>query len=168
MNVELQLEEGDSANPRSPLPEAMEKALKEILPAMIVEVRPELDVKESVEVSLLFVDPAAMADLNGRYRQIGEATDVLSFPQWEDEKGRFLPPDWPLLPLGDVVVCCDVVRREAQARNVPFLSEVLLVIFHGVLHLLGLDHGTAEEEALMWEIQERYRDRVLALVERGA
>lgn len=163
MNVELQLGEGDPANPRSPLSEAMEKVLGDLLAAMLVEVRPELSANERVEISLTFVDEAEMAELNGRYRQIEGATDVLSFPQWEATAGRFLPPSWPLLPLGDVVVCPDVVRREAQLRNAPFISEILLVIFHGVLHLLGLDHGAAEEEALMWEIQERYRDRALAL-----
>ncbi len=168
MNVELQLGEGDPADPRSPLPETLRGPLAEVLGEMIVEIHPELEGRDIIEISLAFVTADEMAELNGRYRGIEETTDVLSFAQWEDEEAAFRPPDWPVLPLGDVIICDDVVRRGAEERSLPILQERVLVIVHGALHLLGLDHGCDEEETLMWEIQDRYRDKVLARLKEGA
>jgi probable rRNA maturation factor len=93
--------------------------------------------------------------LNGRYRNLDEATDVLSFPLWEED-GRFAPPAlWESVPLGDVVVSPDFVRRNAERENIGYNSEMARIVAHGVLHLVGYDHDTEENRREMWALQER-------------
>lgn len=110
------------------------------------------------EVSLSFVSDDEMRELNARYRGIDEPTDVLSFPLWE-EGGRFCPPDgWDDLPLGDVVIAPGFVRHEAEAGDRSFERDMVLMVMHGTLHLIGLDHADAEGEVLMTGAQERMRE----------
>lgn len=96
-------------------------------------------------------DDEEMADLNERFRGIGEPTDVLSFPMREGEFGDIAPH-----MLGDVVISVDTAQAMAQRAQCS-LDEVLdLLLIHGILHLLGHDHGEPEEarsmEALTWQL----------------
>lgn len=92
-----------------------------------------------------------MADLNERFRGVDEPTDVLSFPMREGEFGEIAPH-----MLGDVVICVDTAQAMAQTARCT-LDEVLdLLLIHGILHLLGYDHGEPEEarsmESLTWQL----------------
>ena len=108
------------------------------------------------ELSLSFVGAEQMAEINKEYRDIDSPTDVLSFAMWENGDGAFAPPaDWEILPLGDIVVCLDEVAKNARENGKSVESEMALVIFHGFLHLIGLDHAEEDEKAAMWERQER-------------
>ena len=125
--------------------------------------------KEDVEVSLLFVDEATIAELHERFLGIAGPTDVLAFPIDEEPElggrspdeggtgpGGGLPSDEgdaPLL-LGDVVICPTVAERNAREHAVAFDDEVALLVVHGLLHLLGMDHGE-EVEAESMERRER-------------
>jgi probable rRNA maturation factor len=106
-----------------------------------------------LSVSLSFVPPVDIRGLNARFRGLDEETDVLSFPLWEEE-GLFSPPEWDDLPLGDVVVSPACVSSSAGMANMDYNSEIILVIVHGVLHLLGFDHDTEERRREMWREQE--------------
>lgn len=99
------------------------------------------------ELTVVLTDDAQLRQLNREYLGVDSATDVLSFPASE------LDPDTGRAYLGDVVI--SVPRAEAQARasGHPLASEVQLLVVHGVLHLLGHDHGQAEERARMWTAQ---------------
>lgn len=98
-------------------------------------------------VSLSFVSDDEIRRLNAEYRDIDEATDVLSFPLFEDEHGNFVPPsDWEEIPLGDVVVAPGSVREEGASDE--------LMIVHGTLHLIGFDHDEPEREERMFRAQE--------------
>jgi probable rRNA maturation factor len=116
-------------------------------------------------VSLSAVSPEDIAALNFRYRKLDEPTDVLSFPLWEED-GRFVPPQWDSIPLGDVVVCPGIVRRNAERENIGYNSEMARMIIHGVLHLIGFDHDTDGARREMWDMQEsvlgKYAERVRA------
>jgi probable rRNA maturation factor len=115
---------------------------------------------------LLFVDEDAIAALNERFLERAGPTDVLSFPLEEDpvSPGRFPDmggtgpgadlDDEPPLLLGDVVVCPAVAERNATARSVPYDDEIALLVVHGILHLLGMDHE-ADAEAEAMEALER-------------
>lgn len=99
---------------------------------------------EETDVSLTvrITDEAEIADLNARYREVPQATNVLSFPM-----------DLPLAitpwPLGDVVLCAPIVLREARAQGKPETAHWAHLTVHGVLHLLGHDHqGQAEAELM--------------------
>ena len=119
------------------------------------------------ELSMLFVDETAIADLNKRFLGKEGPTDVLAFPIDEEpaESGRFPdsggtgpgftgdPEEVPTL-LGDVVICPAVAHRNAPEHAGTFDDELALLVVHGVLHLLGLDH-IDDEEAEEMEGRER-------------
>jgi probable rRNA maturation factor len=98
-----------------------------------------------VELSVSFVEAAEMEDLHVRYMDEPGPTDVLSFPQDDDEEGTRV--------LGDVVIA-----PEIAARNNPDdpEAELRLLLVHGILHLLGYNHEEDVEKAEMWARQERY------------
>jgi probable rRNA maturation factor len=99
-----------------------------------------------VELSVSFVDDAEIEDLHVRYMGEPGPTDVLSFPLDDvDENGRRL--------LGDVVIAPAVAACNDSADPD---GELRLLLVHGILHLLGFDHGTDREKAEMWARQERY------------
>jgi probable rRNA maturation factor len=109
-----------------------------------------------------------MADLNKRFRNEEGPTDVLAFPIDEDavESGRSPdsggtgpgastsePPTVPLV-LGDVVVCPRVAARNAPGHAGTYDDELALLVVHGILHLLGMDH-VDDAEAKAMERRER-------------
>ncbi len=103
-------------------------------------------VPSTVELSMLFVDEEAMAQLNQRFRGKEGPTDVLSFPL--DEPGDDSPWQAPSL-LGDVVICPTVARRNAAEHRRSYEDELALLVVHGTLHLLGMDHLDDEQAAAM-------------------
>ena len=124
-------------------------------------------VRGETEVSLLFVDEAAIADLNGRFLGKDGPTDVLAFPIDEEpaDSGRSPdsggtgpgfsaePEEAPTL-LGDVVICPAVAFRNAPEHAGTYDDEIALLVVHGLLHLLGLDHEDSDEAEAM-EAKER-------------
>ena len=100
----------------------------------------DLPQAEIYELSLLFVDDCRMTELNNRYRQKNQPTDVLAFAALENE--LVLPPSalTDSLSLGDIVISLDTAFRQAQERNHSLIKEVAWLASHGLLHLLGWDH----------------------------
>jgi probable rRNA maturation factor len=129
-------------------------------------------VRGDSELSLRFVDEATIADLNERFLGGSGPTDVLAFPIDGGEvveSGRFpdagssgpdRPPteatEVPLL-LGDVLVCPAVAERNAPTHAGTYEDEVALLVVHGVLHVLGMDHADDAEAAAM---QAREREHL--------
>lgn len=132
------------------------------------EVLSSEDAPSGTEVSIICVDEDAMRSLSRRFLGIDESTDVLAFPidgEMEEETvetapgGRVIwPEDGPVI-LGDVVICPAVTRRYAQETRQRFEEEIDLVVVHGLLHLLGYDHATEEEQAVMDERQRSLLER---------
>jgi probable rRNA maturation factor len=98
----------------------------------------ELGVEEA-EVSLTIGGDELMRELNLKYRSVPDTTDVLSFPFCEGES--FISPPDGVLYLGEVVVSYPQAKKQAQEYRHSFQRELSLLIVHGVLHLLGYDHG---------------------------
>ena len=131
----------------------------------------EEGVRGDAELSMLFVDEPAMADLNKRFLRREGPTDVLAFPIDEEpvEGGRSPdsggtgpgftgePDDLPTL-LGDVVICPAVAFRNASQREGTYDDEVALLVVHGVLHLLGMDHEVDSDA----EVMEQREQELLA------
>jgi len=104
---------------------------------------------DETELSVLFCDDEYMSELNGHYRKVKGPTDVLSF---ECEEVPGVSP----APLGDIVISLETVEQHC-AGNTPLMrDEVKLLICHGVLHLLGYDHGTRKEKDEMQSLQSSY------------
>jgi probable rRNA maturation factor len=118
-----------------------------------------------VTVALTFVTDDEMKILNEKYRGIGESTDVLSFPLWE-EGGRFVPPaSWSELPLGDVVVSPNFVRANARREDIGYNIEMARTVIHGILHLVGFGHDTGRRRDEMWNLQEDILKKYLLRLE---
>ena len=89
------------------------------------------------EVSILLTGDDEIADLNRRFRNLDEPTDVLTFPS-----------DSPLV-LGDVAISLPYAERQAQARGIPLEDELVFLTVHGALHLLGFDDETEQDKRVM-------------------
>lgn len=100
------------------------------------------------EVSVSFVNDAAIRALNHQYRGQDEPTDVLSFPQDD------LPPGLPPI-LGDIVISLDRAVEQAAEYGHELKREVLYLAIHGFLHLIGYDHQTEAERAVMRDREEK-------------
>ncbi|MDQ3979313.1 MAG: rRNA maturation RNase YbeY [Actinomycetota bacterium] len=131
-------------------------------------------VRGDAELSMLFVDEKAMAELNLRFLGRQGSTDVLAFPIDDDvyEGGRLPdslgpagpaddiePSDLPTL-LGDIVVCPAVARRNAPTHAGTYEDEMALLVVHGILHLLGMDHADEEEATVMERREQELLDRL--------
>lgn len=120
-------------------------------------------IRGAAELSVLFVDETSMGELNLRFMGNDGPTDVLAFPldddfvspgRWPDSsttgpavnRGELVDP--PLL-LGDVVICPAVAARNAPEHAGSYDDELALLVVHGILHVLGMDHADPEEEAAM-------------------
>lgn len=137
---------------------ALERAIGELYD----DVWPQWCSLRSIQISVQLLDELEMAEINKRYRDVEGPTDVLTFPLCEQD-GKFLPDmKAQLLMLGDILLCPEVVRRNATEHGCPDYSELFLVLFHGSLHLLAWDHDTPEREKKMWDVQQRCRDRFLS------
>ena len=106
-------------------------------------VQPQSD---EVEMTVRIVDEAESHELNLNYRAKDRPTNVLSFP--------FECPDEVELPLlGDLVICRQVVEREAQEQDKPVMAHWAHMVVHGSLHLLGYDHIEDDEAEEMESLE---------------
>ncbi len=94
--------------------------------------------KSQHELLVRLVDKAEIQSLNKTYRHQDKPTNVLSFPS-------DLPVEITEQILGDVVICLEVVDKEARAQNKTFANHLIHMAIHGTLHLLGFDHIDAKE-----------------------
>lgn len=107
-------------------------------------------VPEDMELSLLLVDEDTIAALNAQHLDKTGPTDVLAFPI--DEPGES-PPDVPAI-LGDVVLCPSVAVAQAPRFGRSAHAELQLLTVHGILHLLGMDHGDPDQEREMFGLTD--------------
>ena len=94
------------------------------------------------ELSILLADDKKIRTLNKQYRGQDRATDVLSFSQNEGEENK---PNSHVM--GDVVISTVTAKRQAAEHGLTLEEEIVLLLIHGILHLLGFDHERSNEEA---------------------
>ena len=103
-------------------------------------------------ISVTFLGPTAMRQLNRRHKKHDRTTDVLSF--------ALAMPDGRLA--GDIYVCRAVAAVQAREAGTGLREELVRLVVHGVLHVLGHDHPERHRErSAMWRTQEKYVRRVL-------
>ena len=100
------------------------------------------------EISVALADDAVLRDLNARYRGQDRPTDVLSFSDGA-VTGPGTDPATPPVLLGDVVISYERASTDALAAGLPLAERLSHLVVHGVLHLLGHDHGAEAEAAIM-------------------
>ncbi len=102
---------------------------------------------QSGEITFILCDDEFIHLYNKEYHGVDKPTDVLSFPSDE------VDPESNKVYLGDILISLDHAQTQADEAHHPLVEEVAMLAVHGVLHLLGYDHSTAEEKAKMWQLQ---------------
>lgn len=122
-------------------------------------------IDEKCEINLMFVDNEQIRQINNEQRNIDSATDVLSFPMLNAKNGEITVSDADYfegyLILGDIVISLERASEQAEEFGHSFLREVGFLTCHSVLHLLGYDHETDDDRAIMRKKEEE----VLSLLE---
>ena len=99
------------------------------------------------EISVTFTDNEGIRELNRKFRGIDRATDVLSFPLFDYEGESEEPPVDELKGmLGDIVLSLEQATHQAEEYGHSFAREAAFLTVHSMLHLLGYDHETSEED----------------------
>lgn len=119
--------------------------LKETVPRTTLRRWVQAALFAPAELTLRFVDADEGQTLNRAYRSKDYATNVLTFAYTEDEDAE--------LAQADIVLCTDVVLREAKEQNIPVAAHTAHLVVHGVLHAQGYDHETDEEAAEMEQLE---------------
>lgn len=99
------------------------------------------------EISLVMVGNEQIRELNRQYLGIDAPTDVLSFPAGD------INPESGNIFLGDILIAFPYVQVQAETANHGLGDELQVLMVHGILHLLGYDHGEEAERIRMWKMQ---------------
>ncbi|HOA40832.1 MAG: rRNA maturation RNase YbeY [Halanaerobiales bacterium] len=122
--------------------EDLEKLLQDI-----ADITAVMEGYKEGEISFALVDNEQIQELNKEYRGIDEPTDVLSFPMDEEI--------W-----GDIIISTEKVLSQAEEYGHSLERELGFLAVHGILHLLGYDHQSAEEEAVMRLKEEKVLNKL--------
>ncbi|PKK86715.1 MAG: rRNA maturation RNase YbeY [Tenericutes bacterium HGW-Tenericutes-8] len=101
-----------------------------------------LSIEEPHEMNIIFLTNEAIRKMNHDYRNIDKVTDVISFPDQEEDY------------IGDIFISLEKATEQAMDYNHSIEREIGFLSVHGYLHLLGYDHHTEAEEKVMVEKQE--------------
>lgn len=102
---------------------------------------------QDADLSIVFCDNRYIQELNAQFRDFNQATDVLSFPSDE------VDPDSGKRYLGDIVISYPQAFKQAEEAGNPLISEISMLVIHGILHLRGYDHTTPADKSEMWKQQ---------------
>jgi len=109
---------------------------------------------ENAIFNIIIVDEETIQNINREYRGKDSITDVISFALEDDES--FIETDFRIL--GDIYICLNRAKSQAKEYEHSFLREISFLTIHGLLHLLGYDHMTLEDEKVMFTLQEMILD----------
>ena len=104
--------------------------------------------KNNAEISVTFTDNEGIRKLNREFRGLDKPTDVLSFPLTDYEAVNVPCADEICGSLGDVVLSLERAKEQADEYGHSFDREIAFLVVHSMLHLLGYDHETGEEDEL--------------------
>lgn len=114
----------------------------------------ELPEDTIVMFSLNMCDEAEITQLNSDYRNKNVPTDVISLAFYQNLRGESY--FFPCLELGDIFICYEVALRQALESGISLEQEMIHLMIHGFLHLMGYDHELSEiEETIMFQLEEK-------------
>ena len=115
-----------------------------------------LDVKENYEIDVSLVDDETIHQINRDYRNVDRVTDVISFAFNDDKNPNDQINSLEVQKmLGEILICLPQAKRQAAEIGNTLERELSFLFTHGLLHLLGYDHMTPEDEAIMFPLQEK-------------
>lgn len=112
----------------------------------------ELSLQDDISLSVIFVRAQAMHDMNFEYRQIDRPTDVISFALLDKKDTYEIQEEG--CELGDIFINVEAIITQAKEYKHSIRREVCFLFTHGLLHLLGYDHMTNEDEKVMFDLQD--------------
>lgn len=124
---------------------------EETLTRLVAFAFDRMKVSQNTELSVALVSEQEMERIHLQWMDLPGPTDVMSFPMDELTPGTEDQPAEGML--GDIILCPTVAARQGREAGHSTLDEMCLLTVHGILHCLGYDHATAEEEAEMFGIQ---------------
>ncbi len=147
----------------------LEKALELLISKEYIDsALSDSDAEISVDVRLVGED--AIRKLNAEYREKDRVTDVLSFPILDMMDGKLsdklMPYDFSyveekkILPIGDVVICPEKAKKQAEEYGHSMLREMVFLAVHSFLHLLGFDHENGRDEDIMFSKQDEIMNEI--------
>lgn len=150
MNIEFEIEElSDTAS--DVVRASFEAVDTEVLEKLVAHAFAHMKVSPETELSIAVVGEEEMERIHRDWMDLPGPTDVMSFPM--DELTPGTDEELAVGVLGDIVLCPPVAARQGAKAGHSTLDELCLLTTHGILHCLGYDHATAEEEAEMFGIQ---------------
>ena len=120
--------------------------------AIIEQALKTLGIEDDVEVSCVLVDDERIHEINREYRHIDRSTDVISFSM--EDNDQFYVEGMPRT-LGDIFISVDHAKKQAEEYGHSLRREMCFLFTHGILHLLGYDHMTDEQEKEMFGLQDK-------------
>lgn len=120
--------------------------------AIIEQSLKTLGIEDDVEVSCVLVDDERIHEINREYRHIDRSTDVISFAM--EDNDQFYVEGMPRT-LGDIFISVDHAKKQAEEYGHSLRREMCFLFTHGILHLLGYDHMTDEQEKEMFGLQDQ-------------
>lgn len=113
------------------------------------------EIPDNAELSVSFVNNEEIRTINREYRNKDQSTDVISFAleeETEDEM-KIIGDDIPIV-LGDIIISVDKAKEQSKEYEHSLQREMGFLAVHGLLHLLGYDHMTPEDEKIMFQKQD--------------
>ncbi|WP_295131678.1 rRNA maturation RNase YbeY [uncultured Catenibacterium sp.] len=129
-----------------------ENNYEEDFTAIIEQALKTLHIGDDVEVSCVLVDDERIHEINREYRHIDRSTDVISFAM--EDNDQFYVEGMPRT-LGDIFISVDHAKKQAEEYGHSLRREMCFLFTHGILHLLGYDHMTDEQEKEMFGLQDK-------------
>lgn len=109
--------------------------------------------EKKILISFALVDENEIAELNANYRKKDEPTDVLSFQEFD--RKQLCTQAGEEVFLGEIVMCPEFLKKSAKVNETEFLWEAAYIFSHGILHLLGHEHGKE-----MFSLQELVANKI--------
>ena len=144
----------------------VDKDIKGLIKKCALATLKYMEFRTDVEISVVLIDNDGIRDLNKLHRNIDRATDVLSFPMFEyDENGEIIEDyaefnEMGEMCLGDIVISLERAHEQADEYGHSPEREIGFLTVHSMLHLLGYDHMTPEDEEEMFGYQKDILDEI--------
>lgn len=136
----------------------LQKKIKIFLEVATNFLQDQTSTKTNFEINLTFCGRRFMRNLNLKYRDRDNPTDVLAFPMstsWRDYE-----KEYPL-PLGDIIICVHRARMQAAQYKIDLDREIMYLLIHGFLHLCSYDHERSKEDAkMMHDLEKTFMEKI--------
>jgi len=117
-------------------------------------------IEDEVEIGVTFTDNEGIREINREYRNIDNATDVLSFPMYEADEALV---DEDVILFGDIVISLERAQEQSIEFGHSLEREVMYLLVHGLLHLSGYDHMNDDDKKVMRRKEEELLTEIGAI-----